>query len=233
MRNHFVLDGKPSTDFNTYIAKSRAFDGVEPDIESVVIPGRNGELTYSNHRYQAFEDEIEAYIPRDMMKSIDGLRAWLSSKTGYVRYEEAIHPNEYRMARFSGAFEVSESDHKGAAITLPFTFQPQRWLKSGEEVITLNGNRNVYNPTQFRSKPLIRAYGTGYFYIGSIKTTITAANEYTDIDCEIMDAFKGATNCNGNVSCDDFSNLGLEPGENNITLSGITKLKITPRWWEI
>lgn len=233
MRNHFVLDGKPSTDFNTYIAKSRAFDGVEPDIESVVIPGRNGELTYSNHRYQVFEDEIEAYIPRDMMKSIDGLRDWLSSKTRYVRYEEAIHPNEYRMARFSGAFSVSESDRKGAAITLPFTFQPQRWLKSGEETKTLNGNGSIYNPTQFQAKPLIRAYGTGYFYIGSIKTTITAANEYTDIDCEIMDAFKGSVNCNGNIQTTDNKFPVLVSGQNSISMAGISRLEITPRWWTV
>lgn len=231
IRNYFVLDGKSSTDFNTYIAKSRAFDGVAPDIESLTVPGRDGELTYSNKRYSVFEDEIEAYIPRRMLDTIDGLRAWLSSKTGYVRYEEAIHPDEYRLARFSGAFEVSESDHKGAAFTLPFTFQPQRWLKTGENAIEFTANGSLFNPTLFSAKPLIRAYGTGSMTINGYTVTVNSASGYTDIDCEIMDCYKGSTNCNGNVTLNNFP--VLSPGNNTITFTGFTSIEIKPRWYTI
>ena len=231
IRNYFVLDGKSSTDFNTYIAKSHAFDGVAPDIESITVPGRDGELTYSNKRYSVFEDEIEAYIPRKMMDTIDGLRAWLSSKTGYVRYEEFIHPDEYRLARFSGAFEVSESDHKGAALTLPFTFQPQRWLKTGENTIEFTANGSLFNPTLFAAKPLIRAYGTGSMTINGYTVTVNTASGYTDIDCEIMDCYKGSTNCNGNVTLNNFP--VLSPGNNTITFTGFTRIEIKPRWYTI
>lgn len=231
IRNYFVLDGKSSTDFNTYIAKSHAFDGVAPDIESITVPGRDGELTYSNKRYSVFEDEIEAYIPRKMMDTIDGLRAWLSSKTGYVRYEESIHPDEYRLARFSGAFEVSESDHKGAALTLPFTFQPQRWLKTGENTIEFTANGSLFNPTLFAAKPLIRAYGTGSMTVNGYTVTVNSASGYTDIDCEIMDCYKGSTNCNGNVTLNNFP--VLSPGNNTITFTGFTRIEIKPRWYTI
>lgn len=231
IRNYFVLDGKSSTDFNTYIAKSHAFDGVAPDIESITVPGRDGELTYSNKRYSVFEDEIEAYIPRKMMDTIDGLRAWLSSKTGYVRYEEFIHPDEYRLARFSGAFEVSESDHKGAALTLPFTFQPQRWLKTGENTIEFTANGSLFNPTLFAAKPLIRAYGTGSMTVNGYTVTVNSASGYTDIDCEIMDCYKGSTNCNGNVTLNNFP--VLSPGNNTITFTGFTSIEIKPRWYTV
>lgn len=231
IRNYFVLDGKSSTDFNTYIAKSHAFDGVAPDIESITVPGRDGELTYSNKRYSVFEDEIEAYIPRRMLETIDGLRAWLSSKTGYVRYEESIHPDEYRLARFSGAFEVSESDHKGAAFTLPFTFQPQRWLKTGENTIEFTANGSLFNPTRFAAKPLIRAYGTGSMTVNGYTVAVNSASGYTDIDCEIMDCYKGSTNCNGNVALNNFP--VLSPGNNTITFTGFTRIEIKPRWYTI
>lgn len=231
IRNYFVLDGKSSTDFNTYIAKSHAFDGVAPDIESLTVPGRDGELTYSNKRYSVFEDEIEAYIPRNMLETIDGLRAWLSSKTGYVRYEEAIHPDEYRLARFSGALTISESDHKGAAFTLPFTFQPQRWLKTGENTIEFTANDSLFNPTLFAAKPLIRAYGTGSMTVNGYTVTVNSASGYTDIDCEIMDCYKGSTNCNGNVTLNNFP--VLSPGNNTITITGFTSIEIKPRWYTI
>ena len=60
--------------------------------------------------------------------------------------------------------------------------------------------------------------------------TISSANSYTDIDCDIMDAFKGSTNCNGNIS---GSFPTLAPGDNTVDLpsSGITKIEIIPRWW--
>lgn len=231
IRNYFVLDGKSSTDFNTYIAKSHAFDGVAPDIESLTVPGRDGELTYSNKRYSVFEDEIEAYIPRRMLETIDGLRAWLTSKTGYVRYEEAIHPDEYRLARFSGALTISESDHKGAALTLPFTFQPQRWLKTGENTIEFTANGSLFNPTLFAAKPLIRAYGTGSMTVNGYTVTVNSASGYTDIDCEIMDCYKGSTNCNGNVTLNNFP--VLSPGNNTITFTGFTSIEIKPRWYTV
>jgi phage-related protein len=233
IRNYFILNGKSSTDFNCYIAKSRAFDGAEPDVESIEIPGRNGELTYSNNRFKPFTDEIEAYIPRNMQETIDGLRAWLSNNKSFVRYEEVLHPDEFRLARFSGAFEVSESDHKGAALTLPFTFQPQRFLKSGDNVNVLTSNGSLFNPTYYDAKPLIRAYGTGSFTVNDITVTITSADEYTDIDCEIMDAYKGATNCNGNIQTTDNKFPAFRSGQNDISMTGITRLEITPRWWTV
>lgn len=229
IRNYFCLNGKSSKDFNCYIAKSRAFDGAEPDIESIEIPGRNGELTYSNHRYKAFKDEIEAYIPRNMQATIEGLRAWLSSNTAFVRYEEALHPDEYRLARFSGAFTVSESDHKGAALALPFTFQPERYLKSGENKSVFAQGGSIYNPTAFKAKPLIRLYGTGTLTLNGVTLTVTSANEYTDVDCSLMDCYKGATNCNNNVTLSDFPTLS--PGDNVLTFTGFTSVEITPRWY--
>jgi phage-related protein len=74
--------------------------------------------------------------------------------------------------------------------------------------------------------------GAGTVGIGSQTSTISAISSYVDIDCEIMDAYKGAVNCNGNVSFTDDIVLG--PGENNISKSGnISKVVITPRWWII
>ena len=63
--------------------------------------------------------------------------------------------------------------------------------------------------------------------------TITSADQYTDIDCEIMDAYKGATNCNGNIRTTDNKFPVLRAGQNNITKSGISRLEITPRWWTV
>lgn len=229
----FTYDGKPSSDYGTFIAKSNMFDAPERDYESVVIPGKSGELTLDNGRYRNFIGTIEAYVPRRMQGNVPGLRGYLGSKTGYHRYTDNMHPEEYRMARFVGGFVVSESDRVSAALTLTFDCMPQRWLLSGDAQQTFTSNGTIYNPTLYAAKPLIRAYGTGSMTINGTTVQITSANQYTDIDCELMDCFKGSTNCNNNVVLTNGQFPTLAPGMNNITKSGITSLVITPKWWTL
>ena len=89
------------------------------------------------------------------------------------------------------------------------------------------------NPTLFDALPFLRVYGTGTLGIGSHTITITAADVYTDIDCEMMDCFKGSANKNQYVqfSGNDFPTL--EPGVNGFSFSGITKVEVKPRWWSV
>ena len=89
------------------------------------------------------------------------------------------------------------------------------------------------NPTLFDALPFLRVYGTGILGIGSHTITITAADVYTDIDCEMMDCFKGSANKNQYVqfSGNDFPTL--EPGVNGFSFSGITKVEVKPRWWSV
>lgn len=107
-------------------------------------------------------------------------------------------------------------------------------MKSGEDSIDFTGSGILYNRTEFEAKPLLRVFGSGAgsVGIGSQTITISSISEYVDIDCEIMDAYKGAVNCNGNVSFTD--DIVLKPGNNNIAKSGnISKVTIIPRWWII
>ena len=79
---------------------------------------------------------------------------------------------------------------------------------------------------------IIRIYGTGTVMIGSKTITVnTAGTSYIDFDCETLDAYEGAFNRNGNISI-NFEKMGLVPGNNGITLSGVT-IQILPRWWEV
>lgn len=90
------------------------------------------------------------------------------------------------------------------------------------------------NPTEFPSAPLIRAYGNGVFEMDGVTVTITNTTSYTDIDCELMDCYEGTTNRNNDVSFSTYDFPMLQPGENEIDIvSGISALKITPRWWRV
>jgi phage-related protein len=232
IRNYMTIGGKSTEDFNIYISGEGTFASPERDYETVSVPGRNGDLTFDNGRFKNRSLTYPAFITRNYKQNLADLEDYLGSLRGYVRLEDTYHPDEFRMGIYKGGINPKNSAANLAGeFDLTFDVKPQRFLKEGERVITFTSDGIIKNPTYQEAKPLIRVYGTGTVGVGSTTITIYSANEYTDIDCETMDAYKGATNCNGNISVTNYTFPVLK-GETGITLGGsVTKVEITPRWW--
>lgn len=231
MRDFFTYNGINSADFGCYVANANQFDAPARDVDTIEVPGRNGALTIDNGRYLNQTLTYSLYVRGDIRTKIMGLRNALTKTRGYLRLEDSYNPQEFYLARFVDAFAVSQSDRYRAGFSVTFDRKPQRFLKCGEDAITFTSNGALLNSTDQIAKPLLRVYGTGSFTIGGSTMTISSANVYTDIDCDIMDAFKGTTNCNGNIS-GAFPTFA--PGDNAITLNGsISRIEITPRWWRL
>lgn len=232
-RNYFVFDGKSSAEFGTWVAASNAWDGAEHDEEIIEIPGRNGAIVFDNGRWRNFTAEVSCYMPKAMQTNVDGLRAFLSCRHGYCRYEETIKPDEFRLARFLAPFSLSEHDRVGAAFTLQFDCKPQRFLKSGEVPVVFTSSGSIYNPTEYDAKPLIRVYGGGTLSVGETWMWANGTStDYIDIDCELMEAYCGDTNLNSQVGTPNGFPV-LSPGKNGIYFTDFTRVEITPRWWRI
>lgn len=108
------------------------------------------------------------------------------------------------------------------------------WADTGDVAVVVVSPFTIENPTLFDAKPLLRVYGAGTVGIGDYTFTISEADEYTDIDCEMMDCFKGAANKNPYVTFSNYEFPVLVPGVNKITMgAGITKIEITPRWYSV
>jgi len=234
MRKTIVFNNKSLADFGVYISGTGVFNAPERDAELVQIPGRNGELTLDKGRYKNISLTYPAFIIRDFKNNVQALRNFLLSQKGFCRLEDDYHSEEFRMAKWVGAFEADPiAELYAANFDLNFSCYPQRFLKEGENPIEVTGNATIMNRYYTTALPLIRAYGTGSFTIGGIAVQITTANGYTDIDCDLQEAYKDtlATNCNANIVLTNSVFPSLVPGDNAITLSGITKLEIIPRWW--
>lgn len=230
MANYFTFDGTVSTTYNTYIAKSNMYDSAEEDIEPISIPGSNRIVYVGAGTYKPFIITAECYVTSSMQSQVDALREFLRSKNGVFKYSESLKPNEFRLARYIEAFVLGESDRKGAAITLQFMARPERFLTSGEVKEEFTADGTITNPTSFASRPLVRIYGTGSVDINGSTITVTTVDSYVDIDFDTMQAYKGTTNCNGDVS---FSEVTLSPGSNTVDLDGVTKVEIYGRWFTL
>ena len=233
MRNYFILDGVDSRDFGVYISGQGTFRAAGRDYNIIPVPGRNGDLVGPERRFENGKLVYPAFIYSNFSTNIKNFRNFLLSLFGYHDLIDSYHPDEIRKVLFEGPFDPNVTTKNDAgSFNIEFNCKPQRFLLSGNVVITLNASGSVTNPTRFDSKPLLRVYGTGVLGIGSQSVTITQADEYTDLDCEMMDAYKGAVSKNAFVRLSDYNFPVLKPGRTNFSLgSGITQVEITPRWW--
>lgn len=246
--NYLIYNGRPTTEFDTYVSGDGSFSSPERALEVQEIPGRNGDLIFDEGRYKNLQITYESWILCDTKEEFEAkfkdLVNHLSSDFGYHKLEDTYHPDSYRMAYFNGPLAINEMiELRAGTFTLTFTARPQRYLKSGEIPKTFESGSTaaIYNPTKFYSSPILRIYGTGEVKINDTETiTIAAAGEgetafdYIDIDCTDMECFHGSDSANSRVSFSSYNLLTLKPGDNTITLGeGITKITVWGRWWEL
>lgn len=230
----FYFDGKSCRDFGIYVSGSGTFNAPELDVTTYEIPGKNGDLVISNGRYKNIVVQYHAFIRSDFRHNAERARAWLLHPQGYRRLSDDYHPNEFRLARFTGPidFDMRFMNRSGEC-TLNFDCKPQRFLASGEGKLTFEAASVLWNDTLFNAKPLITVYGSGsgQITVGSITVLLSDIPEYVTLDCDLQDAYKGLTNKNS-IMTGSFP--VLTPGSNTVSFTGgVTKIEIIPRWWTL
>ena len=235
MSDEFVFNGVSSESFGAKIFFSEVDNGAAEEYDQLSVPGRSGDLLLDLKRRPNKPHVYSGIIYENFQENYANLKAYLLSLIGYQRLTDTFHPNEFYYAVFDKELEVIvDRERDMGKFKLEFNRKPQRFLLSGEQVTTLTADGTITNPTRFNSQPLLRVYGAGNLGINGDTITISQADGYTDIDCELMDAFKGLESRNQYVTLTNYKFPVLVPGENGISLgSGITKVEITPRWWTI
>lgn len=252
MREHLYVAGTDLATYGVYISGDGTFSAPEREFTTYTVPNRNGALLGASTRLENISVTYKCFIYTNLDTNIKSLRAFLLSHDGYVKISDTYHPNEYRMGLYAGPFEPTiRKTLDAGSFDLTFFCMPQRWLTSGDTVITktASGVTTLANPTLFIAKPLVRAYGAGSFSIyhsingSQVGVTVTIASHiysYCDIDCESMNCYYDDKNLNSYVSFAEFNttNYGVDapviyPGNNGLTMTGLTKVELTPRWWEV
>lgn len=202
----------------------------------VSVPGRNGDLYFSQDAFENVVQEYDVYISAEQEKLPTMARKaaeWLQADPGYHELWDSYEPEIFRMAYYSGSRNIENIFQKFGRMKLAFSCKPQRFLTSGKEAKAFSAADTLYNPTAYNSKPEITIYGTGSgtLTINTQTITLTDLSEYIVIDSDLQDAYKGTLNANAKMT-GEFPEL--EPGANNISWTGgITGISIIPRWWTL
>ena len=233
----FTYDSVSSDTYGLYINGRGVFNSPEPDMEFLQVPGRSGDLVYDNKRFGNIDIKYPACFMLDSFKTnFKSFQAFLLSHKGYYKLTDDYNPNYYRMAAVTRPINPNEIDwvYDAGSFDLTFNCKPQLFLTSGDTSTTYTAASNtIANPTKFASKPLLRVVGTGSFTLGGVTITIAAHGyAYVDIDCELMDCYYQGNNLNDKVTVGNYF-PELAPGNNTLTLSGVTSVAVTPRWWTV
>lgn len=234
---YFTFGDIQSNSYGVWISGEGVYNAPEMDVEYVSIPGLSGDLVISNNRFHNIEIVYPAFISAQFSTRFDLFKAAMLSKFGYQRLTDTYHPDEYRLATFTGPIEVETGAYnRNGLFDITFNCKPQRFLVSGDTVLTFSSaSGTITNPTLYASKPLIRVYGTGTVGIGSMNVTIaTNPFAYIDIDSDSQSCFNSGSNAGQYVTMSGLAYPTLAAGDTGITkTSGITRVEITPRWWTV
>lgn len=232
---YLIFDGRASAEFGVWISGSGTFNAPARDMDTVSVPGRNGNLIFDNGRFNNITVSYPAFISRKFQPRIDDFRAWICSKYRYCRLEDTYHPDEFRMGVYKGGLNVSAAARNIAGrFTLSFDCKPQRFLKIGAIPVKFVASDNIWNPTHYVALPLVRCYGAaGVVTINGVSVAVTGCSDYVDIDCDIMEAYEGNDSRNGTTTLQNGEFPTLSPGNNTVSFTGFSSVVVTPRYFTI
>lgn len=230
------IDNVSNKDVGVRLQGAVEISSAVPRVESVEIPGRNGELHFWDGSFENRTATVGAYAyrPKFVKSSFGAINQWLLGSVSYRKLVTDDDPDHYMMVRVTNSAEIATRIRRIAPFEIEFDCKPQRFLTIGEESVIISKNTTIENPTIFASKPLckINGSGAGVLTIGAYTLNISEIDGYLYYDAETQTAYKGTVNKNNTIYAPN--GLLFEGGEQPINFSGgITSVEIIPRWWEL
>ena len=238
---YFTYNGRSSADFGLHIEKKDVFSAPEYDAEFISIPGRSGDIINPNRRFSNIKVTYTVFLARKnaaaLASVLRDIKGWLYSEPDrYHEITDSYDAEYFRYGVISGNLDIEEQLNKVGSVTVTFNCKPYKYSFAGQQMVSVDSTSiSVTNPTAFESRPYIKLYGSEAVTLnissGSSTTswTISAINEYIEIDSELMNCYKGIVLKNDTVMGDGFPML--KPGTNTISCVGaVTRIEVIPRW---
>mgnify|MGYP003571249103 CR=1 FL=1 len=233
--DYFVFGTVDTRNYNIHIFNMNIDEAPASLAQEITVPGRNGALLVKNNYYENIAHRYMGVVYENAGENLKNFRAAMMEDVGYQRLTDSFHTDEFYQARYVGGLEPTITpDRNMAKFAIEFSRKPQRFLVSGETAVSVSNGSSITNPTRFEARPIIRTRGSGTFSVGGVSVTVDSNSySYIDIDCEMMDSYCGATNCNQLVHFANYKFPTLKKGSSYISSSGFSSISITPRWWTL
>lgn len=223
-RKTFTYDGQNSADFGLYIAGDSVYDAPTRDMDMITIPGRNGQLSIDQGRFENITVTYPCFIWADTQEEfrtkVRAIRNWLCAKTSYFKLSDEYNPESYRLGIYKSGLEVEPIFYNRAGrFELSFDCKPQRFLFSGEEVFTLG----EWGETETYSGSIVSFDGTETTAIKSLKVNITPKQSGSgDPSPSNVRPISGWDSVKVTECGKNFAHISQEVIDNDRTTGGVT-----------
>lgn len=173
----FTFDGVNSLDYDIYITGAGVYNAPERAVEKVSVPGRNGDLTIDQGRFENIEVTYAecgcaATMQEEFAEKVAAFRNALCSRVGYKRLTDDYNKDEYRMAMYVSGLEVEAiAQHRMGTFDIVFDAKPQRFLYTGETPRLLVQGMTPKNP-QTESGAIVSVESDGADKVTSLAAQI-------------------------------------------------------------
>ena len=216
-----TFNGISTLDAGVIIQTPPVYEFPTKRIDVIQVQGKNGDIVIDKNTYNNVNREynLASVIGQDgsFIGNVRVLVDWLSSVSGYARLEDSYEPDYFRLAMYRSGGQLPNFYDKATAMIVKFECKPQRFLKSGEELIeTMAPFMPITNDIWFNIKNETK-------YIALPEITITGEN----ITINFISGGKELDNDEDVLTDDEFVEAfgGIIPTLNNyydseITISG-------------
>ena len=231
-----IFDGYNFEDYGVVVSGSGTWNMPERLTQKDNVYGRHGALITDAGMFDNIEIPYPAWIARDFAEKYEAFSRMMALHTDkYYRLEDSYHPDYYRQAKVvPGIIPKPGTLNRSGEFTVAFDCKPQKWLRSGEEVLEISERLELFNMTGYEAKPLIVIPSGASVTItdedGNAASLETANfGLETTYDADIEESIVGRSYVNEYVT--QVGTISLKPGKNIITCTA--PIKLTPRFYVI
>ena len=225
MGNYFIYGNVNSADYGVWISGSGTFNKPKRRVQKFSVPGRNGDLTIDEGRFENVTVTYPAFISRGFEHRFHEFIAAMQAQTGYQRLQDTYDADHFRQALFCEEQEPEVLTlNRTGKFELEFDCMPQRFLVSGEDWINVHVGQSwgivMNNPTQYNALPIVRTVGAGKLDLVNDNPAynavwgITVSNPtsgslptYIDIDSDVEECYNIVNEGDWNQRYDYWNNV--------------------------
>lgn len=230
----FTFNGVSSTTHGLRVTSDYVINSTGNDVETVSVPGRDGDLLISKNRLKSVTIELPCTVlsSRKLTDAESDISNWLNVD-GYKDLTLSWDPDFIYRSAFIETFEIASLMRQFGKVKLNFLTYPVKFYKQGRTTRTLSNGATVNGLGNVKANPVITLVGSGdcTLTINGRKTKLRAVQNTITLDMQARQVFSGNLPAwDKVVRAPQYQMPYLDAGRNLISWDGDFTVKMAPYW---
>lgn len=230
----FTFNGVSSTTHGLRVTSDYVINSTGNDVETVAVPGRDGDLLISKNRLKSVTLELPCTLlsNRKLTDAGSEISNWLNVD-GYKDLTLSWDPDFIYRSAFIETFEIAGLMRQFGKVKLNFLTYPVKFYKQGRTTQTLSNGATVNGLGNVDAKPIITLVGNGdcTLTINGRKTKLKAVQNKITLDMQANQVYSGNLQAwDKVVRSPQFQTPYLDAGRNLISWDGNFTVTMIPNW---